>query len=79
MICVVYMCLRFSLLAHIQFGSINQNSNISVSSTNISNKTGDIPVLKEVKFGSLPATDATLVRENNNKSHRVLSSKSYIS
>ncbi|EIE77941.1 hypothetical protein RO3G_02645 [Rhizopus delemar RA 99-880] len=47
---------------HIQFGSINQNSNISMSSTNISNKTGDIPVLKEVKFGSLPATDATLHR-----------------
>ncbi|CAO3695160.1 unnamed protein product [Rhizopus stolonifer] len=48
--------------SHIQFGSINQSSNIPVTSTNGSNKTGDIPVLREVQFGSLPATDATLHR-----------------
>ncbi|KAI9264739.1 hypothetical protein BY458DRAFT_458095 [Sporodiniella umbellata] len=48
--------------SHIQFGSINQNPNIPVNSTGGSNKTGDIPVLREVQFGSLPATDATLHR-----------------
>lgn len=48
-------------IANIQFGSINQAYTPASTANGSNNKTGDIPVLKEVQFGSLPATDATLV------------------
>ncbi|RCH95895.1 hypothetical protein CU097_010313 [Rhizopus azygosporus] len=47
---------------NIQFGSINQAYTPASTANGSNNKTGDIPVLKEVQFGSLPATDATLNR-----------------